>query len=158
MQYAYEGLLSAEESTGLGALTRFMDLSRAAVVGHSFGGAAAAELCRTDQRFRAGVNLDGWMFSGVKKEGISTPFLFVMEDDPLWFKNEGPFGKDEAGVVRAGTLAITPRCGTACEPGEEPWRALSEPYMEIFQTCLCSCARHRGKSNRLLARTPHTKQ
>jgi dienelactone hydrolase len=79
------------------------DFSRAAAIGHSFGGAVAAELCRRDRRFRTGANFDGWMFQAVREQGVAPDFLFAMEDDPLWARNEGPFPDNYDGNARLGT-------------------------------------------------------
>ncbi len=104
MQYVLDRLESGAGGPQIGALIEHMDLSRVAAIGHSFGGAAAAETCRRDPRFRVGVNMDGWMFRDVMKCGIPRPFLFLIEDDPLWFKNEGPYPDNYDGLVRWGTL------------------------------------------------------
>ena len=104
MQYVLDQLESGLGGTQLDAIAEHMDLSRVAAVGHSFGGAAAAEACRRDPRFRVGVNMDGWMFRDVTHDGIPRPFLFLIEDDPLWFKNEGPYPDNYDGMVRWGTL------------------------------------------------------
>lgn len=93
--YAWKALEAHEELP--------IDFTRAAAIGHSFGGAVAAELCRRDARFRAGANFDGWMFSGVQKSGVGPNFLFAIEDDPLWFRNEGPYENNPGGNARLGT-------------------------------------------------------
>jgi pimeloyl-ACP methyl ester carboxylesterase len=103
MEYLLNQLESSAVPPHLNAIAQEMDFQRIAAVGHSFGGAAAAELCRTDPRFRAGINMDGWMFSGVNEHGIPRPFLFMIEDDPLWFKNEGPYPDNTDGTTRWGT-------------------------------------------------------
>lgn len=51
--------------------------SRAGAIGFSFGGAVAAELARTDERIRAAVNLDGWMFGAAAHNGIAKPLLVI---------------------------------------------------------------------------------
>lgn len=84
-------------------LSSRINFSRVGAIGHSFGGAAAAALCRRDSRVLAGANLDGWMFGDVVADGVPKPFLFVIEDDPLWFNNPGPFPDTFAGVVNEGT-------------------------------------------------------
>jgi pimeloyl-ACP methyl ester carboxylesterase len=50
-----------------------LDLARVAALGHSFGGNAALEWCRTDQRCVAAVNLDGALWSGVGRVGLDRP-------------------------------------------------------------------------------------
>jgi len=51
--------LAAESS---GPLAGLADVSRAAVAGHSFGGAAAARAAQTEPRLRAAVMLDAWQW------------------------------------------------------------------------------------------------
>jgi hypothetical protein len=105
MEFALDRFEGGAADPKLRAIAALIDFSRIAAIGHSFGGAAAAELCRIDARFRAGINMDGWMFDGVNRNGVSRPFLFMIEDDPLWFRNEGPFPDNMDGTTRWGTLA-----------------------------------------------------
>lgn len=65
-----------------------IDLARIGIIGHSFGGAVAAEICRTDRRVRAGVNMDGSMFGTAKVEGVPTPFFFMFDATPRPSKTE----------------------------------------------------------------------
>ena len=104
MQYLLDQMAIGARGRQIDGIAGHMDLTRVAAMGHSFGGAVAAELCRRDPRFRAGVNMDGWMLGDVTKYGISRPFLFLIEDDPLWFKNDGPYSDNFEGMVRLGTL------------------------------------------------------
>jgi dienelactone hydrolase len=60
-----------------------IDFSRVGIFGHSFGGAVAAEVCRADPRFKAGVNFDGLVFGDVLDQGIGKPFLFLMDGSPV---------------------------------------------------------------------------
>lgn len=62
------------------SLAGAFDLSKIGVYGHSFGGALAAELCLTDPRVAAGVNLDGSVFGEAVRRGFGKPFLFFAED------------------------------------------------------------------------------
>ncbi len=52
-----------------------IDLSRAGALGFSFGGSTAAELCRQDSRFKAGVNLDGFSFGLLSNSDIPCAFM-----------------------------------------------------------------------------------
>jgi hypothetical protein len=54
-----------------------LDLSLVGALGHSLGGAAAAEACRLDSRIRAALNLDGWTFGQVLREGLTKPWMVV---------------------------------------------------------------------------------
>ena len=57
-----------------------LDLARLGALGHSFGGNAALELCRTDQRCRAAANLDGALWSEVGRVGLDRPVLQVLAE------------------------------------------------------------------------------
>jgi predicted dienelactone hydrolase len=57
-----------------------IDLTRVGVVGHSFGGAQAAQFCAQDPRCSAGIDLDGRLFSSVVRSGLSVPFMFLLSD------------------------------------------------------------------------------
>jgi dienelactone hydrolase len=57
-----------------------LDLARLGALGHSFGGNAALELCRTDERCRAAVNLDGALWSDVGRLGLDRPALQVLAE------------------------------------------------------------------------------
>ncbi|SIO35308.1 Platelet-activating factor acetylhydrolase, isoform II [Singulisphaera sp. GP187] len=59
-----------------------LDLLHVAVVGHSLGGAAAAQLVATDPRFRTGADLDGTLWGPVQTAGVGKPFLFLAASDP----------------------------------------------------------------------------
>ena len=71
-----------------GPFSDALDLSRVAFAGHSLGGATAAEAMRLDDRFQAGVNLDGSMVGDVVETGLDRPFLLMgtndIEEDETW--------------------------------------------------------------------------
>jgi predicted dienelactone hydrolase len=56
-----------------------IDMDRAGVIGFSFGGTTAAQACRTDRRFKAGVDLDGYSFAIADADNILQPFLILAE-------------------------------------------------------------------------------
>jgi dienelactone hydrolase len=57
-----------------------LDLSRLGAFGHSFGGNAALELCRTDHRCLAAANLDGALWSDLGRVGLDGPALQVLAE------------------------------------------------------------------------------
>jgi dienelactone hydrolase len=57
-----------------------LDLTRVGVLGHSFGGAAAAQFCHDDSRCRAGIDVDGAPHGSVIQAGIHQPFMFLLSD------------------------------------------------------------------------------
>lgn len=58
-------------------LTGMMDLHRLGMLGHSFGGAAAAQVMHQDSRVLAGVNMDGFPYGARINDGLSYPFLYI---------------------------------------------------------------------------------
>ncbi|MET0458991.1 MAG: lipase [Ilumatobacteraceae bacterium] len=67
-----------------------MDLSTLGIYGHSFGGSTAAAVMAADDRFAAGVDLDGLLAGPVATAGLDRPFLLVGSSyhdatfDPSW--------------------------------------------------------------------------
>ncbi|KAF2017945.1 PAF acetylhydrolase family protein [Aaosphaeria arxii CBS 175.79] len=63
---------------------------KTAVLGHSFGGAAAASTLKQIASIKGGINLDGTMFGDVLKTGFDRPFMLVGHEnktqatDPSW--------------------------------------------------------------------------
>jgi predicted dienelactone hydrolase len=70
----------AQLNTSAGKFSGRLDLTRVGVVGHSFGGAVAAQFCHDDARCKAGVDIDGAPHGSVIREGLRQPFLFLLSD------------------------------------------------------------------------------
>ena len=75
---------SADASTSItGPTKRFanhLDLSRIGILGMSFGGATAGEICVSDPRCKAGLNLDGGQFGDVVNHPLPVPFLYFSSE------------------------------------------------------------------------------
>jgi dienelactone hydrolase len=65
-----------------GPLAGAFDVRRLGAFGHSLGGNAALEFCRTDERCRAAVNLDGANWSDVGRIGLAKPALILAAEHP----------------------------------------------------------------------------
>ncbi|KGO43173.1 Platelet-activating factor acetylhydrolase [Penicillium expansum] len=52
-----------------------LSLDRVTILGHSLGGATAAQTILVDNRFVGGINLDGALWGSVVDKGLSSPFL-----------------------------------------------------------------------------------
>jgi hypothetical protein len=63
-----------------------LDLSRMGVFGHSYGGAAAGELCFLDPRFKAGINMDGVQHGDILGNSIKQPFMYMSGEGPAYGK------------------------------------------------------------------------
>jgi dienelactone hydrolase len=59
-----------------------LELSRIGVVGYSLGGAIAMQLCWRDDRLKAAVNIDGWVFDAAPGGWIEQPLMFISDDTP----------------------------------------------------------------------------
>ena len=60
-----------------------LDLNHIAVMGHSAGGTASIEFCRTDTRCKAAINLDGWYDHVIKPEPLDKPLLLVFAEKSI---------------------------------------------------------------------------
>ncbi len=58
-------------------LTNRLDIDRVGFVGHSYGGATAAQTLALDPRFKAGINFDGALFGTSIDLGLDQPFMLV---------------------------------------------------------------------------------
>ena len=73
----------------LQAISDRIDADRIGLVGMSFGGGAVTELCKSDARCRAGLNIDGGTFGRRQREPLQLPFLGMQrEEDFLDRKDE----------------------------------------------------------------------
>jgi hypothetical protein len=54
-----------------------IDLKRIGIFGMSMGGIAANEICMSDKRVKAGINIDGGFFRWETDNKIQTPFMFL---------------------------------------------------------------------------------
>jgi len=59
------------------AVLRQIDATRIAAIGHSLGGAAVLDACRSDSRIKGCVDLDGIPEKPVAQDGIKTSVLFI---------------------------------------------------------------------------------
>lgn len=55
--------------------SHLLSLDRVTILGHSLGGATAAQTILVDNRFIGGINLDGKLWGSVLDKGLSSPFL-----------------------------------------------------------------------------------
>ncbi|GKU76036.1 hypothetical protein [Paenibacillus sp. L3-i20] len=65
-----------------------MDLSRIGMFGHSFGGAASAQVMTIEPKVLAGVNMDGSLFGKRIENGLAHPFLYIQASDSVAFSSK----------------------------------------------------------------------
>ena len=78
--FAIEKLARLNDGDPSGRFTGRLDLTHLGVLGHSLGGATAADFCHEDSRCKAGIDLDGQLLGPVAQEGLRQPFMFLLED------------------------------------------------------------------------------
>ncbi len=78
LQFVLDDLAQLNEHDRLFA--RRLDVERIGVYGWSYGGAAAAELCRLDSRCKAGVALDPGGHPDLDRVDLKQPFMIMIGD------------------------------------------------------------------------------
>ncbi len=71
-------------------LTSKLDLSHIGIFGHSFGGAAAAQMCRKDSRCKVGIDIDGTLYGKDNEAPFNKPFMFLMASKSFELGNYPP--------------------------------------------------------------------
>lgn len=91
VSFVYDWIKNSKDEKFI-KLISIIDFSKAGVVGHSLGGAAALEICRIDNRFSACIDLDGDPLGKVEEVGLNKPTLILL-NEPLYsadrFKEPG---------------------------------------------------------------------
>jgi dienelactone hydrolase len=82
--------LGASASVGI---TLSLDTTRIGMLGHSLGGAAALQACRTEALVKACADMDGYPFGDVEEEGVGKPFLTLLSEPD---RRHRPPAKDSA--------------------------------------------------------------
>jgi dienelactone hydrolase len=100
-----------------GLTAEHLDLGRLAAFGHSFGGNAALEWCRSDPRCRAAANLDGGIWTDVGSVGLPRPALQILADHP-------EFTLSGADAVQAGIATDAAWHDAERMLARDGWRAL----------------------------------
>ena len=111
MRFVLDRLEQLNASDASGKFTGRFDMTRVGALGHSFGGAQAAQFCHEDSRCKAGIDIDGAPFGSVIQAGIQKPFMFLLSDrgqssDPESRQIEGDIGRRRHRAVEHPHLAI----------------------------------------------------
>jgi hypothetical protein len=101
------------------ALAGALDLTRLGAFGFSLGGAAVAEYCRHDERCRAGANLDGGLWSEVRRTGVAKPFLLIVSE-------HGEFVEPCTASVKRGIFPSADYCADFRAGAIAGWQTLTD--------------------------------
>jgi dienelactone hydrolase len=68
-----------------------LNTERAGAFGHSFGGAAAIQVCSVDPRIQSALNMDGWTFGDIQHRVAKQPTMFIYgKTTPSGTKDQSP--------------------------------------------------------------------
>nr|WP_238342294.1 hypothetical protein [Actinopolymorpha rutila] len=112
-RFAARRVAALDGSGGTVDLRGHVDTGRVAYVGHSFGGAASLEACRTDAACAGAVDLDGKEFGPVVHTGLRVPLMLVGSENSCVTGTCSP-----ASDTDRGDLAVA-RSLLAASTGEE---------------------------------------
>ena len=99
-----------------------LDMKHVGMFGHSYGGAAAAQLCRHDQRIKAGVDMDGHLYGPDWTKGFDKPFMFLLAEP--WSKTK--------------LMALMTKSGFAQDKAQEYVEATYQHYHPAFDQLIQS--------------------
>jgi hypothetical protein len=80
MQFTLDELEKMNSGQKVSPFQGRLDMSHVGVFGHSGGGAVAGQCCTADERFTAGVNMDGFQFGDVINSEVQQPFMFMYSE------------------------------------------------------------------------------
>lgn len=89
IQFVLDQIESLDRNDSTGRFKGRIDLERIGVMGHSIGGAAAAQMLLLDPRVKAGINMDGTFFGEpIPKSGFKKPFMLMKSETPAATETE----------------------------------------------------------------------
>jgi dienelactone hydrolase len=83
-----------------------LDPKSVGIFGHSFGGAVAAQFCYDNARCKAGIDMDGDLYSSLIPDGLNRQFLLILSDHDAVY-NHLPRGSLRITVRGARSLNFT---------------------------------------------------
>jgi predicted dienelactone hydrolase len=80
LRFALDSLTTAPGRAKLQAIAARIDFDRIGFLGMSFGGGAVTELCKSDPRCRAAMNIDGGTFGERQRQPLGVPYLALVRE------------------------------------------------------------------------------
>jgi predicted dienelactone hydrolase len=80
LQFVLDKLQQLNTKDPTGRFKGKLNMQEIGIVGHSLGGATAAQFCHDDDRCKAGIDIDGMPFGNVIQQGLHQPFFFILSD------------------------------------------------------------------------------
>ncbi|MDQ0193625.1 alpha/beta hydrolase family protein [Paenibacillus wynnii] len=89
IQFVLDQIESLNRDDSTGRFKGRFDLDRIGIMGHSIGGAAAAQMLLLDPRVKAGINMDGTFFGEpIPESGFKKPFMLMNSELPAATETE----------------------------------------------------------------------
>lgn len=105
--FVLDRVFALNEQDPKGIFEHKVDPSRVAIMGHSFGGANAAYVLSTDNRFRAGINLDGFPYGAEEiTSGLKQPFLWMHTERLPFLENSPEYMDKEVKAAKAAGRSV----------------------------------------------------
>lgn len=106
--FSLDQLAQLNISDPAGRFTGKLDLTRVGVVGHSLGGAVAAQFCLNSARCKVGIDIDGFVTKSVTQSVLQTPFMFLMSDHAA-DNPDDPVDRQIAATLRVAFQHLAPQ-------------------------------------------------
>lgn len=142
-------------NAGTSVLAGRLDLSRVALAGHSLGGLAAAEVCASDSRPRACINVDGLQFGnpyGANKDAIAPPqpFLYLGKERTIGTRTRQLLEENHRAEIRsiANATHQSFQDGGLFVPTINPWDGRARDIVEESRQTLADFLKRHIGSNR----------
>lgn len=87
MQFVLNELEKFNRQDPTHLLTSKLNISRVGAFGHSYGGFAAAQMCRLDKRCKAGIDIDGAVWGKDAQKPFDRPFMFLLAEKSFELSN-----------------------------------------------------------------------
>lgn len=88
MRLVLDTLEELQSGDALGFLAGNLDMDHLGIMGMSFGGSTASQVCLTDNRCHAGLTLDSPQYSAVKNGQLERPFLFMVSGNGYYLERD----------------------------------------------------------------------
>ncbi len=83
VRFVLDKLEDLQKSDPYDILTDRLDLDRIGMFGHSMGGATTTQICRLDDRVKAGINIDGPLLGEHPTKRFEKPYMVILGEESL---------------------------------------------------------------------------
>lgn len=99
MRFVADMVADLDSGKTAGIFKGKLDVSRIGAFGHSFGGAAAGQLCLEDSRIKAFINMDGSPFGDAPDKEIQQPFMILTHGGEEKYNIRNGYSPNESNFI-----------------------------------------------------------